>query len=165
MLEHDFKMEASVSTQAEEAKNSATDISIEALIERVPGIPVAQFRKGLAEFLDRARYQKERFPLAKHDKNVATLVSTADSDTLYLLDRISSQFGIERKELILALFTASEDNGSFGGVVSDKEQCRLDKLDAAAKKLGITPDELLQQTLSAAEESQKVRTERELCDD
>lgn len=153
-----------MSIHAEEAKNYAPPIDFAALIEPVQGIPIAEFRKGLAEFLNRVHYQKERFPLARHDKNVATLVSTADSNTLYLLDKIASQFGMERDQLIVALLDAGEKKERFGGVVSSKEQSRLEKLNAAAKKLGMTPDELLQQTMDAAEESDKVRIERELCE-
>ena len=153
-----------MSTQAEEAKSPATNIDIAALIEHVPGIPIAEFRKDLSECLNRVRYQKERLPLARHDKNVAMLVSTADSDTLFLLDKIASKFGIEREELIVALLEAGEKDTQFGGVVSSQEQRRLEKLNAAAKKLGLTPDELLQQTMDAAAKSDQVRTEREMCD-
>lgn len=153
-----------MSIQAEEATKTTPHVDLAVPTEPVPGIPIAEFRKGLADFLNRVHYQKERFPLARHDKNVAALVSTSDSDTLYLLDRIAAQFGVEREELIEKLLVAGEKKERFGGVVSSEEQRRLEKLDAAARKLGISPDELLQQTVSGAEKSEKVRREREVCD-
>ena len=70
-----------MSTQTEEAKSPATNIDLAALIEHSPGIPIAEFRKDLSECLNRVRYQKERLPLARHDKNVAMLVSNGFSST------------------------------------------------------------------------------------
>lgn len=153
-----------MSIQAEEAQENAVAVNVDALVEHHPGVPIAEFRKGLAEFLNRVRYQQERFPLARHDKNVATLVSTADSDTLYLIDRASNQFGVGREELVYSILAASEEKDSFGGVVSVKDKQNLDTLTAAANKLGITPEELLHQNLKGLELDQKVRAEREVCD-
>ena len=142
-----------MSFQAEAAKSPTPTVTMVPHNEPAPGIPIAEFRKGLAEYLNRVLYQNERFPLVRHDKNVATLVSPADSDMLYRLDWAVTQLGVEREDLIVELLAAGEKKERFGGVVSSEEQRRLEMLNAAAEKMGISPDELLQQALSAAEKS------------
>lgn len=81
-------------------------------------VSVAEARKGLADILNRAAYSHERTVVARHDEDVAAVISI---DEMRLLDALIERYEDESDlaDASAALLEAREERVAWGAIKSE----------------------------------------------